>query len=114
MISKSVSSGSFSNTSRYISEKPGAEIILTEGVRGHDYKLMAEDFETQKELRPSKSHACFHAILSFYPGEKPSDELMKEIAQRYLKELGIINTQYAISKHTDKAHLPCIKIVSSN
>jgi hypothetical protein len=30
---------------------------------------------------------------------------MKEIAMRYLKELGIVNTQYTISKHTDKAHL---------
>jgi hypothetical protein len=30
---------------------------------------------------------------------------MREIANKYLKELGIINTQYAVSKHTDKAHL---------
>jgi hypothetical protein len=43
--------------------------------------------------------------LSFYPGEKPSDDQMKEIAIRYLHQLGIINTQYAICKHTDKAHL---------
>ncbi len=105
MISKSVSSRSFRNTSRYIAEKPGAEIILSEGVRDHDYRLMADDFETQKELRPTKTRACFHSILSFYPGEKPSDNLMKEIARRYLKELGIVNTQYVISKHTDRAHL---------
>lgn len=31
--------------------------------------------------------------------------MMREIALKYLKELGISNTQYAISKHTDKAHL---------
>ena len=105
MISKHVPANSFYHTCRYICNKPGAEVLITEGVRGHDYKLMADDFEIQQQLRPEKKQACFHSILSFYPGEKPSDEMMKEIALKYLKELGITNTQYAISKHTDKAHL---------
>lgn len=105
MISKPVTSRSFKNTCRYVCNKQGAEVLEVEGVRQHDYKLMAKDFETQKQLRPSKSQACFHAILSFYPAEKPSDETMKEIAKKYLRQLGIIDTQYAICKHTDKAHL---------
>lgn len=105
MISKPVPARSFYHTCRYINNKPGAELLVAEGVRGHDYKLMAEDFQAQQQLRPEKNKACFHSILSFYPGEKPSDETMKEIALKYLKELGIVHTQYAISKHTDKAHL---------
>lgn len=105
MISKPIPANSFYHTCSYICNKPGAEVLITQGVRGHDYKLMADDFKTQQQLRPSKSQACFHSILSFYPGEKPSDEMMKEIAKKYLKELGIVNTQYAISKHTNKAHL---------
>lgn len=105
MISKSVPANSFYHTCRYISNKPGAELLVAEGVRGHDYKLMADDFQIQQQLRPDKKQACFHSILSFYPGEKPSDEMMKEMALKYLKELGIVKTQYAISKHTDKAHL---------
>lgn len=105
MISKPLPANSFYHTCRYISNKPGAELLVAEGVRGHDYKLMADDFLTQQQLRPDKKQPCFHSILSFYPGEKPSDEIMKEIALKYLKELGIVNTQYAISKHTDKAHL---------
>ena len=105
MISKHVPANSFYHTCRYICNKPGAEVLLIEGVRGHDYKLMADDFEIQQHLRPEKKQACLHSILSFYPYEKPSDEMMKEIALKYLKELGITNTQYAISKHTDKAHL---------
>ncbi|MCW3090484.1 MAG: Relaxase/Mobilization nuclease protein [Ferruginibacter sp.] len=105
MISKPVRANSFYHTCRYIANKQGAEVLLAEGVRGHDYKLMAADFEMQQQLRPSKIQACFHSILSFYPGEKPSDEMMKEIAKKYLTDLGITNTQYAVSKHTDKAHL---------
>ncbi|MCW3092199.1 MAG: Relaxase/Mobilization nuclease domain [Ferruginibacter sp.] len=105
MISKPVPANSFYHTCRYIANKQGAEILLAEGVRGHDYKLMATDFEMQQQLRPAKAQACFHSILSFYPGENPSDEMMKEIAKKYLAELGITNTQYAVSKHTDKTHL---------
>jgi hypothetical protein len=105
MISKHIPANSFYHTCRYICTKPGAEVLLAEGVRGHDYKLMAADFEIQQQLRPSKHQACFHSIVSFYPGEKPSDEIMKEIAEKYLAGLGIVNTQYAVCKHTDKAHL---------
>ncbi len=105
MISKPVPANSFYHTCRYIAQKQGAEVLLAEGVRTHDFKLMAADFEMQKQLRPAKTMACFHSILSFYPGEKPSDAMMREIANKYLQELGIVNTQYAVSKHTDKAHL---------
>jgi hypothetical protein len=38
-------------------------------------------------------------------GEKLGDEKMLEIAKEYLEEIGIKNTQYAIAKHTDRAHL---------
>ena len=105
MISKHVPANSFYHTCRYICKKPEAEVLVVEGVRGHDYKLMAEDFEAQQQLRPTKTQACFHAILSFYPGEKPSNETMKEIAEKYLKELGIVDTQYSITKQADRAHL---------
>ncbi len=105
MISKQLSATSFYHTCRYICNKPEAEVLVTEGVRGHDYKLMADDFEAQQQLRPEKNKACFHAILSFYPGEKPSGEMMEEIAKRYLVELKITDTQYAIVIHADRAHL---------
>ena len=112
MISKQATASSFFHTCRYVCIKEGAEVLLSEGVRSHNYKLMAADFLAQQELRPQKEHACMHAILSFYPGEKPTDELMKEIAAKYLKELGIVDTQYAVTKHTDKAY-PHMHIVAN-
>lgn len=105
MISKPIPANSFYHTARYVCQKKGAEVLITEGVRGYDYKLMAEDFLRQQRTRPSKGKAVFHSILSFHPDEKPSDELLKEIARKYLDRLGIVNTQFAVSKHTDKAHL---------
>ena len=105
MISKPLPANSFYHTCRYVCQKKGAEVLIAEGVRGHDYKLMAEDFLRQQQSRPSKGKAVFHSILSFHPDEKPSDEQLKEIARKYLDQLGIVNTQFSVSKHTDKAHL---------
>ncbi len=106
MISKICVGHSFYGSIRYIChELKKAEILAIEGVRGHDHKLMIQDFERQHGLRPEKKQACFHGILSFYPGEKPTDKTIVEIARKYLEGLNFRNTQYALVKHTDKAHL---------
>lgn len=105
MISKVFDGHSFYHACRYMCNKAGAEVLEAEGVRGYNYKYMADDFLRQAADRPGKGQACFHAVLSFYPGEKPADELMAKIGRKYLEEIGIINTQYAITKHTDRAHL---------
>lgn len=107
MISKIFTGHSFKFACRYICNKPGAKVIAAEGVRGHHYAKMADDFNTQQLLHPGKKKACLHTILSFYPGEgeRIGDEKMLEIAKKYLEEIGIKNTQYAITKHTDRAHL---------
>lgn len=106
MLSKILTGHSFNGSIRYVHQDESRAIILAaEGVRDHNYKLMIKDFELQHQLRPSKKQACFHGILSFYPGENPGDKTMAEIAKKYLAEIGITNTQYVITKHTDKAHL---------
>ncbi len=106
MISKICVGHSFYGSVRYIChDLKKAEILAVEGVREHDHKLMIQDFESQHGLRPEKKQACFHGILSFYPGEKPTDNTIVEIAGKYLAGLNIRNTQYTIVKHTDKAHL---------
>jgi hypothetical protein len=105
MISKVVPADSVYHTCRYICNKPGSEILLADGVRDFDYKEMAEDFINQQQLRPGKHKAFFHGILSFHPSEKPSNETLTTIASQYLQQLGIINTQYSIVKHTDRSHM---------
>lgn len=105
MISKVFDGHHFYHACRYICSKHGAEVIAAEGVREYNYKYMADDFIQQAGLRPSKEQACFHAVLSFCPGEKPPDETLAEIGRKYLQGIGITDTQFAIAKHTDRAHL---------
>lgn len=113
MISKVITGKSFYGACRYICKDERRAVVLeTEGVRGHNYKLMATDFEMQQALRPSLKKAVFHGILSFYPGEKIDDEKMVLIAKEYLENMGIKNTQYAITKHTDRDH-PHLHVIAN-
>ncbi len=107
MISKVLPAArSFRSCCRYVcQDQDRAQVLKAEGVRGHNYKLMAQDFEHQRILRPDKHQAVFHAVLSFYPGEKVADGKMVEIAEKYLERIGMENTQYVIAKHTDTDHL---------
>ena len=105
MISKVIIGKTFYGACRYVCmDKKRAVVLETDGVRSHHYKLMSNDFKMQSELRPTLSKAVFHGILSFYPGEKIEDKMMVEIAKEYLQKMNIINTQYTITKHTDKNH----------
>src|ERR1700692_127220 len=106
MGSKVITGRSFRECCKYVCQDITRSLVLdTEGVRGHHHKLMADDFEMQRELRPGKEKAVFHGILSFYPGENPTDQKMVEIAKAYLEQAGIRETQYSITKHIDKNHL---------
>jgi len=106
MISKICTGHSFRGSILYIcKEAKQAQILCSEGVRDYNPKLMIQDFEIQHGFRPEKHQACFHGILSFYPGENPGDVKIQEIARKYLEGLNIRDTQIAIFKHADKAHL---------
>jgi hypothetical protein len=98
--------GSFRKVSHYISQdQRRSEVLYQEGVRAHDYRLMARDFEMIHSLHPGCSKPVFHGVLDFHERERLDDAGMVEIARKYLEEIRMINTQYAIVKHFDTAHI---------
>jgi hypothetical protein len=103
MISKIIPVASIYHTCRYICSK-SANVLLSEGVRDFDFKLTADDFEWQRQLKPGKGKAFLHAVLSFHPSDILSDEMLSKIAIQYLHLLGILNTQLFVVKHTDRSH----------
>jgi hypothetical protein len=107
MLSKIFLTGKmFPETCRYVCEDlERAEVLDVEGVRAHDYELMAFDFASQHQTRPEREKPVFHAALTFPHGEDPGDEKLVSIARNYLREIGMVETQHAIVKHTDKEHL---------
>ena len=97
---------SFREASLYVAKDPERAVVLAvEGVRGRDYRLMADDFELQHLLRPEVEKPVFHAVLSFPAGEDPGDERSVMLAREWMEEIGMAQTQAAFTKHLDTSHV---------
>ena len=107
MIGKVFLTGrTFGQTCEYLCKRQACtQVLAAEGVRTHDYRLMAEDFEWQHRLMPEKEKPVFHSVLSFPHGESLPDERLAEIGRKYMERIDMAHTQYAFIKHTDKEHL---------
>jgi hypothetical protein len=97
---------SFRETSHYLVQDLARAVVLkVEGVRGRDYKQMAEDFELQHRIRMEVEKPVFHAVLSFATGENPADGKLVNLTQEFMEGIGMVNTQAAFVKHIDTAHV---------
>ncbi|WP_341837849.1 relaxase/mobilization nuclease domain-containing protein [Chitinophaga pollutisoli] len=105
MISKVITGKSFAGCCRYVCRKEDhVKILHVNCVREANPKDMAADFEDNRRRLHNKHRAVFHGILSFHPSERVTESLMTLIACQYLDRLKITDTQFAIVKHSDKAH----------
>ncbi len=83
-----------------------ANIIASEGVDLTSNRSIVASFSLQAKSRPSLKNFVGHISLSFAPEDAPglSDTLMADIAKEYLRRMGIVNTQFVMSRHHDKPH----------
>lgn len=81
-------------------------IIASDGVDLTSNKSIVASFSLQAKSRPSLRNFVGHISLNFSPEDTPklSDRLMADIAQEYLRRMGIVNTQYVVFRHHDKPH----------
>lgn len=72
-------------------------------------KAMADDIARPSRQRKPITDPVGHISLDFHPGDTPkmTDELMAEVAQDYMKQMGLTNTPYIVVRHYDKAHPHC-------
>ena len=114
MIAKIHSGQGFAGLVDYANDikNKNADIIASEGVDLTSNKSITASFSLQAKSRPSLKNFVGHISLSFAPEDTPklSDRLMADIAKDYLRRMGIVNTQYIISRHHDKPH-PHVHIV---
>lgn len=114
MIAKLRSGQGFAGLVDYANDikNKNADIIASEGVDLTSNKSITASFSLQAKSRPSLKNFVGHISLSFAPEDTPklSDKLMADIAKEYLRRMGIVNTQYIISRHHDKPH-PHVHIV---
>ena len=114
MIAKIHSGQGFAGLVDYANDirNKNADIIASEGVDLTSNKSITASFSLQSKSRPSLKNFVGHISLSFSPEDasKLNDRLMADIAKEYLQRMGIVNTQYIISRHHDKPH-PHVHIV---
>lgn len=81
-------------------------IIASDGVDLTSNKSIVASFSLQAKSRPSLRNFVGHISLNFAPEDTPmlSDRLMADIAQEYLRRMGIVSTQYVVFRHHDKPH----------
>jgi hypothetical protein len=97
--------GSFGRTCQYVAEDlTRAQVLWQEGVRGHDYRLAARDFELVAALRDTISKPVFHAVLTFHGDENLDSGQKVGLALKYLDGVGMVNTQRLIAEHYDARH----------
>lgn len=72
-------------------------------------KAMADDIARPSRQRKPVKDPVGHISLDFHPEDKPrmTDELMAEVAQDYMRQMGLVNTPYIVVRHFDKAHPHC-------
>ena len=107
MIAKIVKGKDFQGVVKYVlNPDKSTDILATEGVRVKDVDSIVQSFMMQRELNGRIGKPVCHISLSFsmQDKEKLSNELMTTIALDYMKQMGIVNTQYIIGRHHDKEH----------
>ena len=72
-------------------------------------RAMADDIARPSRQRKPITDPVGHISLDFHPDDTPkmTDELMTEVAQDYMKKMGLTNTPYIVVRHYDKAHPHC-------
>ena len=72
-------------------------------------KAMADDIARPSRQRKPVKEPVGHISLDFHPADTPrmTDELMAEVAQDYMRQMGLVNTPDIVVRHYDKAHPHC-------
>ena len=85
-------------------------LCVTSDIRIYEgRKAMAADIARPTKTRKSIKDPVGHISLDFHPKDKPkmTDEFMAEIAQDYMRQMGLTNTPFIVVRHYDKEHPHC-------
>ena len=107
---------SFARLVNYVNNPKKARLIDSKDVRLDSNATIAASMQGQADDKPGRrlKNPVYHISLDFAHEDTPklTDELMAEIAREYMRRMGIVNTQYIVSRHTDTEH-PHLHIVAN-
>ena len=99
---------SFARLVNYVNNPKKARLIDSKDVRLDSNATIAASMQGQADDKPGRrlKNPVYHISLDFAHEDTPklTDGLMAEIAREYMRRMGIVNTQYIVSRHTDTEH----------
>ena len=108
MMSDLKKRASFARVVNYVNNPKKARLIDSKDVRLDDNTTIARSMQGQADDKPGRKlkNPVYHISLDFAHEDAPklTDALMVEIAREYMRRMGITNTQYIVSRHTDREH----------
>ena len=112
MIGKIKKGSRFKGCVNYVLGKEQAALLHAEGVLVESKQDIIRSFCMQTEMNPGLKKPVGHIALSYSVVDAPklTDEKMVQLAQEYMREMKITDTQYIIVRHQDREH-PHVHIV---
>lgn len=112
MIGKIKKGSGFKGCVNYVLGKEQAALLHAEGVLAESKQDIIRSFCMQTEMNPGLKKPVGHIALSYSAVDAPklTGEKMIQLAQEYMREMKITDTQYIIVRHQDREH-PHVHIV---
>ena len=106
MIGKIKKGSGFKGCVNYVLGKEQAALLHAEGVLAESKQDIIRSFCMQTEMNPGLKKPVGHIALSYSVVDAPklTDEKMVQLAQEYMREMKITDTQYIIVRHQDREH----------
>lgn len=99
---------SFARVVNYVNNPKKARLIDSKDVRLDDNATITRSMQGQADDKSGRklTNPVYHISLDFAheDASKLTDAMMVEIAREYMRRMGITNTQYIVSRHTDTEH----------
>ena len=112
MIGKIKKGSGFKGCVNYVLGKEQAALLYADGVLTESRGDIIRSFCMQTGMNPDLKKPVGHIALSYSAVDAPklSDEKMIQLAQEYMREMKITDTQYIIVRHQDREH-PHVHII---
>lgn len=112
MIGKIRKGSGFKGCVDYVLGKQQAVLLHADGVLAESRQDIIRCFCAQASMNPRLGKPVGHIALSYSVNAAPklTDEKMIQLAQEYMREMKITDTQYIIVRHQDREH-PHVHIV---
>ena len=108
MTAKNIKAQAFAGVVNYVMKKD-AEVLKAEGVMAMSARDVITSFEFQRSVRSEIKSPVGHIPISYAPEDKErmTNQIMTQLAEEYMHEMGIKNTQFIIVRHHDNANPHC-------